>query len=68
MGYYRRRLPTKRRLPIGEIIERETTWSEEEIFAWQHFQDKLEDQLVEEMTEDINTHGYRTNKEGLRKL
>jgi hypothetical protein len=64
VGYHRRRLPSERRLPSGEIIERATIWSEEEIFAFVHYQQKLEDRMVEERL----IGGYQVNKEGPRKL
>jgi hypothetical protein len=64
VGYYRRRLPSERRLPSGEIIERVTIWSEEEIFAFVHYQQKLEDRMVGEGLKG----GFQVNKEGPRKM
>ncbi len=68
LGRFRRFLPAEQRHPNREIIEHNTTWSEEEIFAQQHYQEELEDKLVEQLEEDIAVYGYHTNKEGLIKL
>ena len=50
-------LPTERRKPNGDIIEQNTTWSEEEIFAWQWYQDELQEREYEEQ---LNTDRCRT--------
>jgi hypothetical protein len=54
----------ERQLPSGEIVERATIWSEEEIFVFVHYQQKLEDRIVGEGLKG----GYQVNKEGPRKM
>jgi hypothetical protein len=57
---WRWQLPTERRQPNGEIIEQNTTWSEEEIFAWQWYQDELQEREYEEQ---LNTDRHQLNRE-----
>ena len=57
----RRRMPEQRRLPNGEVIEQHTTWSEEEIFAWLRYQQKLQDDIYVEMQEEVAIHGWQSN-------
>ena len=57
----RQRMPKQRRLPNGEVIDQHTRWSEEEIFAWLHYQQKLQDDIYAKMQEEVAIHGWQSN-------
>ena len=63
MDYYRKRLPTERRQPNGEIIEHNTVWTEEEILAWLNYQKLLEDDLALDMLHTYTERGFLADRD-----
>jgi hypothetical protein len=60
-------LPEERRKPSGELIERKTEWLEEEIFAWNQYQKKLEDDMFNKTLQDWEINGFQ-QYEGLNNV